>query len=135
MQWDEVRKPPTTRTLRQFAVLWLIFFGSIGVWRIWHGSREVGAAMVGLAVIVGLLGIMRPLAIRWIFTGWLIAAFPIGWVVSQVMLGVLFYGMFTPVALLFKAIGRDALRVRRTSSDTYYVPKPGSDARGYFRQF
>jgi hypothetical protein len=135
MQWAEVLKPPPARMLRQFAVLWLVVFGSMGAWRVWRGSPEWGWTLVGLAGVVGLLGIARPLAIRRIYTGWMVAVFPIGWTVSQLMLAALFYGMFMPVALLFKLIGRDALRVRRRPVETYYVPRAAADERSYFQQF
>ena len=36
----------------------------------------------------------------------MIVAFPIGWAVSHIMLAALFYGLFTPVALVFRTIGR-----------------------------
>jgi hypothetical protein len=88
-----------------------------------------------LAVGVGLLGIARPRAVRLVFTGWLMAAFPIGWTVSQLMLGLLFFVIITPMALVFKAIKRDALRLRRSTPESYYLPKTGSDLKGYFHQF
>jgi hypothetical protein len=66
----------------------------------------------------------------------MIAAFPIGWTVSRVMLAVLFYGVFTPVAIVFRVIGRDLLGLRhRGSVETYWTVKPGvTDPRDYFRQ-
>ena len=52
------------------------------------------------------------------------------------MLAVLFYGLFTPVALLFRLIGRDALSLRRRAGTaSYWKPKPAAPAvRSYFRQ-
>jgi hypothetical protein len=135
MQWADIVTPPTEKTLRQFAGLWLVVFGSMGAWRLWHGSTSWGIALTILAVVVGLAGLAWPRAVRFLFTGWMIAAFPIGWVVSQLMLAALFFGMFTPIALLFKAIRRDALRLRRTAPESYYIEKAGSDVKGYFHQF
>jgi hypothetical protein len=80
---------------------------------------------------------VRPGAVRWLFTGWMIVAFPIGWAVSHIMLAALFYGLFTPVALVFRTIGRDALRLRRDgAAATYWREKKVSgDVRDYLRQF
>jgi len=137
MQWTDVTARPPERTLRQFAALWLIFFVSLGLWRWLHGRREWDAAIIAVGLVVGGLGLARPAAIRWIFTGWMMAAFPIGWTVSQVMLAGLFYGLFTPVAAIFKLIGRDAHRVRRREkAESHWLPKTTpSDVRDYFRQF
>ena len=61
---------------------------------------------------------------------------PVGVVVSRVLLGVLFFGLFTPVGLVFKLIGRDALaRQYKPEQTSYWEPKPGTtDIRGYLRQ-
>jgi hypothetical protein len=61
---------------------------------------------------------------------------PIGWIVSHLLLGVLFFGLFTPVGLVFKLIGRDAL-ARRYAPEraSYWESKPGArDIRSYLRQ-
>jgi hypothetical protein len=64
-------------------------------------------------------------------------AFPLGWLVSQLVLAILFYGVFTPLALVFRLIGRDALALKKPSGEaTFWRPKPTpSDPRRYFRQY
>jgi hypothetical protein len=61
---------------------------------------------------------------------------PIGWMVSRVLLGVLFFGLFTPVGFFFKLIGRDALcRRYEPQQASYWESKPGAtDVRSYLRQ-
>jgi hypothetical protein len=63
--------------------------------------------------------------------------FPIGWTGSRLLLACLYYGIFTPVGLIFKLIGRDALARRsRPGQLTYWESKPMSaDMRSYLRQF
>jgi len=88
-----------------------------------------------LALAVGSLGLIWPRAVRGLFVAWSVVAFPIGWVVSTAMLGVLFYGVFTPIALAFRAFGRDVLARRRTEVQSYWRPKPAArTSREYFRQ-
>ena len=67
----------------------------------------------------------------------MVAVFPIGWTMSKVIMAVIFYGVFTPVAVLFRLMGRDALHLRRQpNADTYWLPKPQAAGVGqYFRQF
>jgi hypothetical protein len=74
---------------------------------------------------------MRP-----VFVAWMVVAFPIGWVVSRLVLLLLFFGVVTPVALFFRVTGRDALKVkRRPGAGTYWTQKPHSaDVASYFRQ-
>ncbi|HYB40234.1 MAG TPA: SxtJ family membrane protein, partial [Candidatus Methylomirabilis sp.] len=101
------------------------------------GRVAVAIACAALALSIGLLGLIRPPAIRPIFVGWMMLVFPIGWVVSHVLLALVFYGLFTPVALVFRLVGRDALALgrRRTARSYWQARRQASDARQYFKQF
>ena len=58
--------------------------------------------MLILAALFGVAGLIRPGLLRPIFVGWMVMVFPIGWLMSRVLLGVLFYGLFTPLAIAFR---------------------------------
>ena len=137
MQWSEVTKRPSNTMLRQFAGLCLVVFGGLGAWRLWQGqSGGWTTVLLALGLGIGIVGLILPAAVRYIFTAWMIVAFPIGWLVSHVVLGILFYGLFAPVALFFRLKGRDVLHRRRAASASYWMPKPAArDVREYFRQF
>jgi Saxitoxin biosynthesis operon protein SxtJ len=136
MQWSDVTAPPPPKMLRQFAGLWLIVFVGLAAWRAWHGQTGAWTWGLGAAgLIVGLLGLVQPMAVRWIFTGWMIAAFPIGWTVSRVVLAAMFYLIFTPVGLVFRLMGRDPLHLRRDGGRSYWSAKPApAEHDAYFRQ-
>ena len=124
--------------LRQFGGIWIVFFGAVAAWQGLHHERHgLGVVLALLAVTVGPLGIAAPRLIRPVFIGWMALVYPIGWVVSRVVLGILFYTLFTPVALIFRTIGRDELKLkRRLDADTYWATKPHTtDKAQYLRQF
>jgi hypothetical protein len=135
---DDALAPVASRTLRQFAALWILFLGGLACWDAFGRDRP-GRALVwaGLALAIGPLGLVKPAAIRPVFVGLMAVTAPIGWAVSHVVLGILYYGVFTPVGLFFKLIGRDALARRyRPDLDSYWEPKPAPrDVRSYFHQF
>ena len=129
--------PPVTKTvLRQFAALSILVFGGMAYWQRLHGRSTLALIFLALAVLIGPLGLLKPQAIRFVFVGITGIVFPIGWLVSQMVLALLFFGVFTPVALLFKLIGRDALaRHPRPAVPTYWVVQPSvKNVRSYFRQ-
>ena len=138
MRWSDIQFDPPGRTLRQFAWLWLAFFGGMALWQ----------ALVKAHIRIGLNpgsacpdrrfpGLARPEAVRFIYVGWMVLAFPIGWTVSQIMLALMFFGLFTPFGLVFRLIGRDPLqRTRRSDRKSYWEPKPTpTDLKRYFKQF
>jgi hypothetical protein len=136
MQWSDFPTRPTTRLLRQFAGLWLVVFGAIALNQ-WLGHDRVafGIAFAVIAVVVGVAGLIAPKLVRPIFVGWMTVAFPIGWVISNILLACLFYGVFTPFGWVRRLAGRDELRVRRLDADSYWQPKPmPADVKRYFQQ-
>src|SRR5881394_976944 len=116
MKWSDVPFQPTEKALRQFAAGWLVFFLSFGAHQyLARGHHQLGLAFGLLAVFVGWLGLVRPATVRWLFVGWMVLAFPIGWLMSQLMLLTMFYIIITPVALFLRLRGRDLLSRRPTS--------------------
>jgi saxitoxin biosynthesis operon SxtJ-like protein len=137
MQWSDVVKPPSTRMLRQFAGLCLAIFGGLAMWRAWHGDTGIGTVVLATAaVLIGIGGLAAPAAIRPVYSAWMIAAFPIGWTVSKVVLGAMLYLVFTPVAIWFRITGRDPLRLRRQDHASLWQSKPTPrTADEYLRQY
>lgn len=124
--------------LRHFAAMWTVFFGGAAAWQQFVLHRPPLAAVLAvLAVTVGPLGVAWPRAIRPVFVGWMTLAYPVGWVVSRIVLGVVFYFLFTPVAWAFRLIGRDALELKsQPTATTYWHSRPKvTDKSGYLRQF
>jgi len=138
MRWSDISWTPAPRTLRQFAGLWLGFFLALAAWQGWRHERwGWAAALAVLAVAVGLPGLLWPRLVRPVYVTWMVLAFPVGWLVSRLVLGFLFYGVFTPVGWVFRLTGRDALALRRPAGRaSYWTAKPQvTEARRYFRQF
>jgi hypothetical protein len=138
MTWSDLPRNPSAKVLRQFAAAWLVVFLAMGAHQAFgKGHQQLGAGIAIAAVVIGVLGLVRPLAVKWIFVGWMMLAFPIGWLVSQVVLLFLFYVMLTPVALFFRLTGRDSMcRKLDSSASTYWIAKeqPQDPAR-YLRQY
>ena len=137
MHWSDISFSPSNKVLRQFAGLWLLFFGALAVWQTaYHHRPTAGLALAVLAGVIGTAGLVRPALVRWIYVGWMIAAFPIGWIVSRAIVAIVFVAVFTPIAVVFRVMGRDALRRRRPTAGTLWMPVTApSDVRSYFRQY
>ena len=138
MTLADIPRNPTPKALRQFAAAWLVFFLAFGAHAYFkRAHHEFGLTLGIAAVVVGSVGLIRPLAVRRIFVGWMVAAFPIGWLISQVMLLLMFYGIITPVALILRLRGRDALYLRRRqNASSFWLPKQTpTDVRSYLRQY
>ena len=136
---------PTNRQLRQFGLMALFGLPFIGwmlcgrptptTWESFHTYLLGGLA--GTGILSALLAGFRPQTLKPFFLLLSLLAFPIGLIVSEVVTLVIYLLVFTPVAFVFRLIGRDALHreVNRNSAETYWSPKSQPpDVKSYFRQ-
>jgi len=138
MKWTDIPWQPTHKVLRQFATAWLAFFGAVGLYQyVARGPTPWALGLMVAAVAVGATGLVWPTAVRWLFVAWMVVAFPIGWLVSQAMLVLMYYGLITPVAFWFRLRGRDLLGRKRAAQRTSYwlMKETPQDVRRYFRQY
>jgi hypothetical protein len=138
MRWSDIQTNPSRNTLRQFAGLCLVFFTGLALWQaLARGRIGLGLVFAALALSIGPLGLIRPEWVRPVYVGWMRVTFPIGWLISQFVLAVIFFGLLAPVGVVFRLAGRDPLnRTRRPGQDTYWAPKPSPvDLHRYFKQF
>jgi hypothetical protein len=93
--------------------------------------------LAGVALVVGTVGLAWPAAIRPLFVGWIVAAYPIGWTVSHVLLSAIFFLVLTPIGLILRATGTDPMhRSFDPDARTYWSKRePVREAARYFRQF
>ena len=143
----EVDFSPDERTLRQFGWIALVGFGLLAglafteslVFSFGLGAARIpmAGALLGLGILAAGLGLVHPKANRFLFVGLSILAFPIGFVLSHVILGVLFFAIIAPIGLLMRILGRDPMqRTLDPEAETYWFPAaPNPPRERYFKQF
>ena len=68
---------------------------------------------------------------------WFMLGLTLGKVVSPIVLGIIFFGLLTPISLITKLLGRDELKLKRPNTNSYWVEPIGanSDAESFKNQF
>ena len=68
---------------------------------------------------------------------WMRAVLPMGWSISVVLLGAVYYGVFTPIGMAMRAFGYDPMqRAFEPDSASYWCEHERvTDPKRYFRQF
>jgi hypothetical protein len=138
MRWSNAIDTPTDRKLREFAFTGAIILAGCAVWRALAPSGIVlPAGLAALALAVSLVGVARPRWLASLYRLAMITAFPLAWLISHLLLAVIYYCLFTPLGLVFRLAGRDALdRAWPASRTSYWREKPrAEDPQRYLRQF
>ncbi len=107
----EIKRDPSARDIRQFSFIWLpLFCFLLAVWAIYrYDAPRVAAALLAGGGVSIALGAVRPGWMRTVFLAWMWAAFPIGWLVSHVLIAVIYFLMITPIGLIMRALGHDPM--------------------------
>jgi hypothetical protein len=111
------------------------FLALVGGWPLIYGQPvRTGAAIAAAAFLLVALGrasLLRPLNRVWT---WL--AIALHRVMTPAMLGVLFFAVITPVALVMRACGRDVLRLRwDRSAESYWQARGPASPAGMKEQY
>ncbi|WP_221031921.1 SxtJ family membrane protein [Actomonas aquatica] len=126
MSLIKINRHPSPKDLRVFATLWLLFLGVFGFVAQHRGASNLAWTLWSLAGLVGALGWIVPPAVRWVYLAAIYITSPIGFVLSHVILGLVYYLVLTPIGLIMRALGRDPLERRYDPTQTsYWKPRAG----------
>jgi Saxitoxin biosynthesis operon protein SxtJ len=126
----------TKKTLRQFGLMVGGIFLFIGLWPFVWRQEAVRIWVVVPGALLATAGLIIPGVLKHVYRGWMWVGHVMGWVNTRIILGVLFYGVVTPMGLVMKLTGRDPMRrAFEPSAKTYRVvcqPRPSSHMKNMF---
>lgn len=134
MSLIEIKWNPPDRQLRQFG--WICPVALPVVAWIWGGGWAVVSSCAAVGCVIALIGTSFPQALRPVFLALSIAAAPIGMIVGEIALLLIFFGVFLPIGIVFRLAGRDPLQLRINRSATSYWQNKAQprNAASYYRQ-
>jgi len=127
---------PSTKELRWFAGLWLPLFGAMLAWMLFRKFDDPLAALAiaGAVAAVASAGLASPRIIRPVYLGMMRITFPLGWVISHVILFVAYFLVITPVGLVVRWFHDPMQRLFDRAAPSYWIPRQQPERSRYFRQ-
>jgi hypothetical protein len=119
-----------TKQLRTFALLVGGIFAVIGLWPVlWRGEAlRLWAVLLSVGLVVP--GVVWPRSLGPVYRGWMLLGHVLGWINTRILLGIIFFGLITPMGLVRRLLGKDSMRRSfEPEVDTYRVvrePRPSS---------
>lgn len=136
MSLIRINRNPSGRQLLVFGLAWVVFLALLG-WDAWSRGQHLAAETTWtLAAVVPLAGLISPGFLRYVYLAASYATYPIGFVVSRVVLTLVYYLALTPIGLTMRLFGHDPLSRRfDPKARSYWVSRSGAKpAESYFRQ-
>lgn len=131
---DETAQPSSDRT---FGLVFVVVFLALGLLPLLshRGVRVWSLVVAGVLLLIALTApaVLAPLNRLWMRFGALLHG-----IVSPLVLGVMFFGVITPMGLVMRALGKDPLRLRADAgAASYWVQRtpPGPARDSFKRQF
>lgn len=126
MSWinDEYQKlDRSPRALRRFGIMVgaaLLLLGTL----LLLGDRRAGGPILSIGVLFLLVAALAPLVLRYVYRPWMTLAFAMSWLITRVILTLLFFLIVTPVGLLQRLCRKRALEFRfKGGETTYWQPR------------
>jgi hypothetical protein len=117
---DEYQKlDRSPRALRRFGIIVgavLLVVGKLLV----LGDPKTGAPFLSIGTLLLVVGAFAPSVLRYVYKPWMMLAFALSWLVTRVILTLLFFLVVTPVGLLQRLCGKGALELRFNSGESTY---------------
>ncbi len=107
----------TKKTLRQFGLMVGGISLFIGLWPVVWRQEAMRIWVVVPGALLAAAGLVMPGVLKHVYRGWMWVGHVMGWVNTRIILGILFYGMVTPMGVFMKLTGRDPMR-RKLEPDT-----------------
>ncbi|MBL6935878.1 MAG: hypothetical protein ISR48_10750 [Alphaproteobacteria bacterium] len=122
---------------RGFGIVFAVVFAVIGLWPLMDGEGARVWALVVAAAFLS-LALMRPSLLVPLNRLWLGLGMVLHRIVSPLVMGLMFFAVITPTALILRIMGKDLLH-RRFSPDaeSYWIPRqpPGPEPQSMRNQF
>jgi hypothetical protein len=128
MSYNDMKKvtshPANLPSDRSFGLLFIIVFcvlGSYALYKNWHQFAALTFFVISVVLIpisFFLPGILRPFNEAWFWLGQ-----TLGKIINPIVLGIIFFLLLTPIALIGKALGRDELKLKKRKVHSYWVER------------
>lgn len=120
---------------QRFGLVFALIFLTFGFWPAIRHGETIRWWPLAIGALFGLTAYFNAKALAPFNRLWFQLGIAMHAVMSPVIMGVLFFGVLLPFALVLKALGKDPLRLRASSDATYWISRdPPGPCKGSMKQ-
>ena len=130
MKFTEIKLPSN----KKFGYFFSLFFLIVSLYFIYLSNYRVGTTVAIIAILFLTItlfnaDLLLPLNKLWMYFGFLL-----GIIISPIVLGVIFFGLFTPYSILMSIMRRDELNLKYIKKKSHWVFRSQTAQQTNFKQ-
>ena len=113
---------------RSFGIVFFIVFLLISIYPIFY-EGNIKPGLLIIAVIFLILGLLNSKFLTPLNKAWFKFGLILGKFVSPIIMGVIFFGVVTPISFIVRIFGKDLLNLRYNKKPSYWIKKSGPKSK------
>lgn len=105
--------------LKNFAYIWSGIFLLFGLYPI-VSSHEIRVWSILIAISFVIIAIVNPIYLSAFYKVWIKLGDVIGGIISKIIMFILYFGLFTPISIILKILGKDLLNKKIDKDKSSY---------------
>ena len=119
MKFSEIELPSN----RKFGFFFTLVFVTAATYFYYSANVSWAYVFIAMAMIFLLVTLIKSDALLPLNKLWMRFGLLLGMIVSPIVLGVIFFGLFTPIAMLMRLSGRDELRLKFAQKASHWISR------------
>tara|TARA_B100000242_G_C42903312_1_gene418906 strand:- start:270 stop:650 length:381 start_codon:yes stop_codon:yes gene_type:complete len=113
---------PKIGSNRSFGVVFFIVFLIISFWPLLNGN-DIRIWSLVISIIFLILGLINSKILTPLNKLWFKFGIFLGNIISPIVMGVIYFIVVTPIALILKVFNKDVLNLKKTKNSSYWINK------------
>jgi len=122
---------------KKFGFFFTILFMFVGIFFFYVNNSNLSWLSFALSIVLLLITLIKPEALLPLNKVWMLFGVCLGMIVNPIVLGIIFFALFTPIGLMMRLFGRDELKLKLKPKASYWKLRTpsGQDTDNFKRQF
>ena len=116
MKFSDIEMPSN----RSFGLVFFVVFLVFGSYFFLKDASKVGGSLIFVAFLFLIISVFKPNLLISLNKLWMFFGFLIGKVMSPIILGLIFFFLFTPLGIVMRIAGRDELRIKLKHGSSHW---------------
>ena len=113
---------------RSFGVVFCAFFLIVSLYPLIN-EEPIRYWSLIVSIIFLILGILNSNILSPLNKAWFKFGLFLGKIVSPIVMGIVFFAVVTPIALILKIMGKDLLNLKKSKINSYWIAKTGPKSK------